>query len=82
MNDTFNKIEDRVIVNALHKYANTIANRIMRTDDIVEYIHSLKEGAELLKSDLDFGCLDIAVDLKGGVRQRKKFENHFLLKGN
>jgi hypothetical protein len=69
-----NKLENSVIENALHSYATLIYNRITKTDDKQEFLHSLKEGKKLLKSDLDFGCLDVAVALEGGVKQRKKFQ--------
>lgn len=70
-----NTLENSIIENALHSYARLIYNRITKTDDKQEYLHSLQEGKKLLKSDLDFGCLDVAVDLLGGVKQRHKFAN-------
>ena len=69
-----NDLEKSVIENALHSYARRIYLSITETDDKQEFLHSLEEGKKLLKSDLDFGCLDVAVALEGGVKQRKKFE--------
>ena len=71
-----NKLENSVIANALHSYARHIHNRIIQTDDRVEYLHALEEGKKLLKSDLDFGTLDVVVDLQGGVKQRNRFSGY------
>jgi len=67
-------LENSVINNALHSYARIIHNRIITTNDHVEYLHALEEGRKLLKSDLDFGTLELVVDQQGGVKQRNKFK--------
>lgn len=68
-----NKLKNSLIENALHSYARHIYNRITKTSDKQEFLHALEEGKDLLKCDLDFGCLDVAVSLEGGIKQRKKF---------
>lgn len=72
---TLQNIPESTLENALHMYASKLYTRITTTNDKLEYMNSLKEAKNILRSDIDFGCLDIAVSLKGGRKQRQKFEH-------